>query len=134
MVWLSSEFILVNMVIFLIFQISHSKKGLYVKKLYLFVENFLLYLVPKFQRNRNKNKKVMKGKLKIEKMRVLGNSLFTHKNSKDLKKILNEKKMFLVNLVMSNPNLCSVFSNSEKFFLREDRFGGFKKKTLIKEI
>ena len=29
--------------------------------------------------------------------------------------------------MMRNPNLWSVFSNSEKFFFKEDRFGGFKK-------
>ena len=32
MVWQSTGFILVNMVIFLILEITHSKQGIYVKK------------------------------------------------------------------------------------------------------
>ena len=34
---------------------------------------------------------------------------------------------------MRNPNLWSVFSNSENYFFKEDRFGGFKKKSLLKD-
>ena len=35
--------------------------------------------------------------------------------------------------MMRNPNLWSVFSNSEKIFLKEDRFGGFKKNHSLAE-
>ena len=41
------------------------------------------------------------------------------------KKIKRKKKFFQVNLMMRNPNVWSVFSNSESFFFKEDRFGGF---------